>query len=209
MKIKICNEDKVFPYLVIDDFYSENEQELIWKELTYHQKQNNFQVDLRKERGVGSAKDENGNLKSNSKRIYLDLIYKEHRNKSNILSVYQKIFSPEVCEAYKKTTPSYNLFRGCNRDQSLVSYYENKQGYREHFDRFMHSALVWFFKEPKKFKGGNLTFTQPNKTLECKHNRLVLFPSYYLHCIDEVTMPKKYRNKGLGRYCLTHFYDNK
>ena len=71
----------------------------------------------------------------------------------------------------------------------------------------MHTALIWFYKEPKRFTGGVLTFTQSKKTVECKHNRMVLFPSYYLHAVDEVTMEYKYRGKGLGRYCLTHFYN--
>jgi hypothetical protein len=207
MNFTICNEDKVFPYLVVDNFYSRNEQKLIWEELTYHQDKDNFKVDERKD--VGTAKDKNGSLLSNSKRIYLDSIYKEYRNRSNILTIHLKIVSPSVREAYGNTTPSYRTFNSSSRDESLVSYYENKQGYKEHFDQFMHSALIWFYKKPKRFKGGDLTFSQPNKIVECKHNRLVLFPSYYLHSIEEVNMEKKYRDKGLGRYCLTHFYDNK
>ena len=71
----------------------------------------------------------------------------------------------------------------------------------------MHTALVWFYKEPKRFTGGDLTFTQSQQTVECKHNRMILFPSYYLHAVDEVSMEYKYRGKGLGRYCLTHFYN--
>ena len=71
----------------------------------------------------------------------------------------------------------------------------------------MHSCLIWFFQEPKKFKGGNLKFTQSFKTVECKNNRMVLFPSYYLHEVDKIIMKKKDMKKNLGRYCLTHFYN--
>tara|TARA_R110001592_G_scaffold84139_2_gene248984 strand:+ start:36 stop:683 length:648 start_codon:yes stop_codon:yes gene_type:complete len=205
MKFTICNDDKVFPYLVVDNFYSRNEQKLIWEELTHHQDKDNFKLD--DPMHSTSAKDKKTNKPlSNSKRIYLDSIYKDNRNRSNILTVYQKIISPSVRKAYRNTTPSWRIFEVTNRDASLVSYYENKQGYKAHFDKFMHSALIWFYKKPKRFKGGDLTFNQPNKIVECKHNRLVLFPSYYLHSIDEVNMEKKYRDKGLGRYCLTHFY---
>ena len=33
-----------------------------------------------------------------------------------------------------------------------------------------------------------------------------MIPSYYFHSVTPITMEEKYRNKGLGRYTLTHFY---
>ena len=53
MKFTICDEDKVFPYLMIDDFYSKDEETLIWEELTFHK--NNFKVD-HKRNGDGVAR---------------------------------------------------------------------------------------------------------------------------------------------------------
>ena len=204
MKFTVCDEDKVFPYLIVDDLYSNNEQKLIWEELRFHK--NNFKEDQRAA-GDGVARDENGKSISNSTRIYLDDIYGDNRQDSNILNFYKKIISPEVKEAYRHTTPSWRLFEITNHDRSQVSYYENEGDYKEHFDKYMHTCLIWFYKEPKRFTGGDLTFTQSKKIVECKHNRMVLFPSYYLHAVDEVTMEYKYRGKGLGRYCLTHFYN--
>ncbi len=204
MKFTICDEDKVFPYLMIDDFYSKKEQKLIWKELISHK--NNFKED-QAPAGQGVARDENGKSISNSKRIYLDDIYGDNRQDSNILNFYKKIISPEVKEAYRYTTPSWRLFEITNHDRSQVSYYENEGDYKEHFDKYMHTCLIWFYKEPKRFTGGDLTFTQSKQTVECKHNRMILFPSYYLHAVDEVSMEYKYRGKGLGRYCLSHFYN--
>ena len=204
MKFTICDEDKVFPFLIVDDLYSKNEQELIWEELRFHK--DNFTLDY-KTGTEGVAKDKNGKPIANLTRIYLDDIYGDNRQDSDILNVYTKIVSQDVREAYRNTTPSWRTFEITNKDCSLVSYYENQQDYKEHFDKFMHTALVWFYKEPKRFTGGDLTFTQSKKTVECKHNRMVLFPSYYLHAVDEVSMEYKYRGKGLGRYCLTHFYN--
>ena len=204
MKFTVCDEDKVFPYLMIDDFYSKNEQKLILEELRFHK--NNFKED-QAPAGQGVARDKNGKPISNSKRIYLDDIYGDNRQDSNILNFYKKIISPEVKEAYRYTTPSWRLFEITNHDRSQVSYYENEGDYKEHFDKFMHTCLIWFYKEPKRFTGGDLTFTQSKQTVECKHNRMILFPSYYLHAGDEVSMEYKYRGKGLGRYCLSHFYN--
>ncbi len=204
MIFKIYNEDKVFPYLVIDNFYNQKEQDLIWEELKYHK--DLFKIDEGSP-SYGVAWDENNKKIADLKRIYLDDIYKENRKDSNILSLYQKIISPEVLENYRHTTPSWRTFEITNTDSSLISYYENGDKYKEHFDSFMHSCLIWFYKEPKRFSGGDLKFTQPNKTVMCKHNRMILFPSYYLHEVDEVKMDDKYCGKDLGRYCITHFYN--
>lgn len=72
----------------------------------------------------------------------------------------------------------------------------------------MHTAIIWFFKEPKRFEGGNLRLTELNETIECMHNRLIIFPSYYSHEVDELKLDEKYRNKGLGRFSITHFYSS-
>ena len=65
MKLTICDEDKVFPYLIIDDFYSKKEQKLILEELRFHK--NDFKED-QKVAGDGIARDENG--KSIGTRIF-------------------------------------------------------------------------------------------------------------------------------------------
>ena len=204
MKFTVCDSGKVFPYLIVDNLYSKKEQKLIWEELIFHK--DNFKIDD-KTGGAGVAKDENGKPLANATRLYLDETYIDNRQDSNILNLYTKIISPEVREAYRQTTPSWVTFEITNQDNSQVSYYENEGDYKEHFDKYMHTALIWFYKEPRRFKGGDLTFTQSTRTVECKHNRMVLFPSYYLHAVDEVSMEHKYRSKGLGRYCLTHFYN--
>ena len=204
MKFTICDAGKVFPYLIVDNLYSKKEQKLIWEELIFHK--DNFQLD-HKAGGEGVARDKNNKPLANSHRLYLDELYNGNRQDSNILNLYTKIISPEVKEAYRQTTPSWVTFEITNKDCSQVSYYENEGDYKEHFDKYMHTCLIWFYKEPKRFTGGDLTFTQSKKIVECKHNRMVLFPSYYLHAVDEVSMEYKYRGKGLGRYCLTHFYN--
>tara|TARA_Y100000780_G_C13583853_1_gene377863 strand:- start:198 stop:776 length:579 start_codon:yes stop_codon:yes gene_type:complete len=189
--------------MVVDDFYTTQEQELVWQELESYKdlfKRDNQPGD------AGVAVDKNGNPLANLKRIYLEELYPENRQDSNILSVYGKVISKEVVENYKNITASARQFERTNRDQTVVSYYENSNNYAEHFDSFMHTVLIWFYKEPKRFEGGNLTFPESTETVECIHNRMIIFPSYYLHEVDKVKIKKKYRNKGLGRYCITHFY---
>ena len=88
MKITLCTEDKVFPYLMIDNFYSKDEEKLIWEELTFHK--NNFKVD-HKVGTEGGARDKNNKPLANATRLYLDDIYRNNRQDSNILSLYPAI----------------------------------------------------------------------------------------------------------------------
>ena len=139
MKFTICDEDKVFPYLIVDNLYSKKEQKLILEELTFHK--NNFRIDY-KTGNEGVARDKDGKPLANATRLYLDETYRNNRQDSNILNFYTKIISSEVKEAYRQTTPSWRLFEITNQDCSQVSYYENEGDYKEHYDKFMHSCLT-------------------------------------------------------------------
>jgi len=199
MNFTLCTENKVFPYMLVDDFYTTEEQDLIWEELEYYRKENLYS-DGKLEDGYGVSPAANLN------RLYLEELYPDHREYSSILKIYKKILLPEVLENYRHTTPAARQFENTNNDCSVVSYYEDENNYGEHFDSFMHTVLIWFYKKPKRFTGGNLRFPESNETVECIHNRMIMFPSYYLHEVNEVKLENKYRDQGLGRYCMTHFY---
>ena len=40
-------------------------------------------------------------------------------------------------------------------------------------------------------------------TVECIHNRLIIFPSFYEHASSQLTLKNK---KGYGKYTMAHFY---
>ena len=194
------------PFLVVDNFYNKEEQDLIWTELDFHK--DNFVIDEgTANRGV--AINNNGKSIANLSRIYLDELYKNKREQSNILQCYQKLFTREIINKYKEKTIAARTYAITNTDWSQVSYYENNNNYDKHFDEFMHSCLIWFYRKPKRFDGGDLIFTDLNETVKCKHNRMILFPSYYYHKVNKVIMKEQYKNKGLGRFCLTHFFSKK
>ena len=194
------------PFLVVDNFYNKEEQSLIWTELDSHKE--NFVVD----EGIanrGVAKNNNGKPIANLSRIYLDELYENKRERSSILHCYQKLFTREIINKYKEKTLAARTYAITNTDWSQVSYYENNNNYDKHYDEFMHSVLIWFYRKPKRFDGGDLIFTDLNETVKCKHNRMILFPSYYYHKVNKVIMKEQYKNKGLGRFCLTHFFSKK
>jgi Rps23 Pro-64 3,4-dihydroxylase Tpa1-like proline 4-hydroxylase len=185
--------------MLVDDFYTTKEQFSIWEELEYYRRKNLYSDGKRPDSyGVSPV--------ANLNRIYLEELYPDNRQDSNILTLYKKILSEEVLEKYRQTTPAARQFENTNYDCSVVNYYEDSNNYGEHFDSFMHTVFIWFYKSPKRFEGGNLRFPELNKTVECIHNRMVMFPSYYLHEVDKVKIENKYRDQGLGRYCMTHFY---
>ena len=194
------------PFLVVDNFYNKEEQNLILTELDFHKE--NFIVD----EGIanrGVAKNHNGKPIANLSRIYLDELYENKRERSSILHCYQKLFTREIINKYKEKTLAARTYDITNTDWSQVSYYENNNNYDKHYDEFMHSVLIWFYRKPKRFAGGDLIFTDLNETVKCKHNRMILFPSYYYHKVNKVIMKEQYKNKGLGRFCLTHFFSKK
>ena len=41
------------------------------------------------------------------------------------------------------------------------------------------------------------------------NNRMVIFPGFIQHQVTEVVMEEKYKNKGLGRWCMTQFLATK
>ena len=61
--------------------------------------------------------------------------------------------------------------------KTLVSYYEDTDYYKAHSDCAEITALSWYYKEPKKYRGGDLKFTDYNIDVECKNNRCIIFPS--------------------------------
>ena len=212
MIIKPVVDNKRFPYLLVDDFYTPDEYNLIFEELESFQDIFEYDDSPELQRVLTNSDTDidfknNLNGLSNKTRLFLDRTYKNRREESAILSTYiDKIYTDEIIDAYKQTTPASASFLHTNSDYTQISYYEDGDTYVEHFDSVLHTCLIYMHKEPKRFTGGNLIFTESNQIINFKNNRLVIFPSYYMHAVNEVSMNEIYKNKGLGRYCITHFF---
>jgi len=199
MKINHVNFE--FPAIVIDDYYDEKELDLIWDELNFLTKKN--AMHFGSQVGSGAAVDEFGNsLKKSNYSIFVDEIYTV-RDASNILTVNRKIFDYWDSIVKDSNHWFYQNFK-CESDFTLLSYYENKDYYNFHSDESCITSLTWFYKEPKKFKGGDLHFYNKNK-INVLNNRMVIFPSMISHKVDPVVMKKKDLDQKLGRFCITQF----
>ena len=95
-----------------------------------------------------------------------------------------------------------------NRDYSFVSYYEDGDYYEMHQDHAIMTCLTWFFKEPRRFEGGDLEIDLPNNSkyrIPLRNNTCVIFPSPIKHAVTPIKMDAKYKGKQMGRFTLTQF----
>lgn len=189
-----------FPYIVVDDYYNEEELKMIWEELDFLSHPHKLK---RATKESGGAFDGSGQLLKKNFHRYLDGIYIE-RELSNILSVNRKLFEDE-----------YKLFRQhphwffknimINNDYTQVGYYENNDEYGEHFDSATVTSLTWLYREPKRFIGGDLFLGHEKIKIDCVNNRTLIFPSMIKHSVNKIQMEEEYQNKRLGRYAISQF----
>jgi len=196
-------------YLIIDDWYDEDTFKKVIKELDYL----SCTPMVRSEDGSLSALTDEGISKSKSSRIYPEELYTDKGFfcspiLSSLKKMQQKDFHDKVSDTFKNTgTALAEGFTSTNASSTIISYYENNDKYDEHYDVFQYTVLIWVYKEPKLFKGGDLVFPKLNKTIECKNNRMILFPSFYYHAVTPIEM--KTNKEGCGRYAITHFFYRK
>ena len=198
--MKITTYLEPFHYICVENFYSEKELELIWEELNFLNKPGK----LLPPNETGSATNCFGSPIKRNEAICLDNVYEKNRQISNILTVNRKLFNSDVL---KKEESWFFNNKPIRRDFTLISYYEDKGHYLSHSDKASITALCWLFKEPRKFKGGDLTFGNFSLTIPLNNNFMLIFPSQIDHEVSEIKSGNLTR--GEGRYCITqfcHFY---
>lgn len=188
----IKNRIKPFHHTIIYDYYTKEEEDLVWKELEFLNKPGKL---------LGPKLTGDPNSSPNKIGGFLPDLY-ENLNFSNIFTINQKIYKI-------KNSIAANIFSGHFNNPNLasdimISYYENKSYYKEHHDESILSAVLTFWKMPKKFIGGNLRFPKYQYTPKMKHNTLILFPSFVRHEVTEVHMEN---DDGInGRYTINQFF---
>ena len=187
-------------YLVVDNWFSETEKLKVLDELDYTRQHNSHRTEGRHGAIV------NNNTLAKCNRI---LPKQDYFNNSSISHLMTKMqtqgFHQKVKNAFANSgTALGEQFSETNRSNTIINYYENNDEYETHYDVFQFTALIWLFKEPQMFEGGDLTFPKIDRTVKCVNNRLVLFPCFYYHKVSKISM--KTKKEGFGRYSLTHFF---
>jgi hypothetical protein len=191
------------PYVVVDNWYSEDELKFIWMELDLLTNPDIMMAPST----TGSAITATGVPIKQNRGVFLESLYGEKKNLSFIVNSFvDKMANQEL----KMHIAQQNWFLAylCkfNLYSSLVSYYEHGDSYLPHSDESLMTMCIHLYKEPKKFTGGELTIADTKLSLV--NNRMVLFPSIAKHSVSTVKFDTENDLfSGDGRYTITYFLD--
>ena len=202
-----------FPLMVVNNFYNQQELDLIWKELDFYTAPNKL-VSAENYGGVVGY--------TNAKALVLDDLYRnyesnekgvDYRKISNILTVNRKLFECGVLDTFANIHGCVSIANKTNHDITKVRYYHDGEYYDPHTDKStMFLAFSYFYREPKKFVGGDLEFPKYDFKLPCTNNSMVIFPGWVEHGVRKVKIKDSDYYDGWGRYSITSFFscrDNK
>ena len=191
-----------FPHMIVENFYNDDELKLIWEELDFYTKDGKL-FDAQEFGGVVN--------KTNSKAIWLDKVFdKKYRNLSNILKVNRKLFDSAVLEAFSSVHDCCSIAKFCNYDVTKVRYYHDGDYYEPHTDKTVQFlGFSYFYREPKKFEGGELIFPKYDYTFDCPNNSLIMMPGWVEHGVSKISIKNSDYFDGYGRYAVTSFFSNK
>tara|TARA_B100001057_G_scaffold86264_1_gene82121 strand:- start:3446 stop:4066 length:621 start_codon:yes stop_codon:yes gene_type:complete len=200
-KVEVKFNENPFPHVIIENFYNEDELKLIWQELDFLTHPNKL-VPAKDYGGVVGA--------TNALALQLDSLYGENREVSNILKVNRKLFDTELSDMISGLGGSFTIYDRSNDDITKVRYYHDEEYYEPHTDYTMHFlAFSYFYREPKKFTGGNLVFPKYDYEFKCNNNSTIIMPGWVEHSVSEVSIENSDYYDGWGRYAVTSFINCK
>jgi len=197
--MKLFPRKKPFPYLIVKNLYSDSELKYIWRELDFLI---SSRILVGPEFTASATCEKTGEILKKNSGVFLDDVY-TNRDYSNILTLNSKSFQKEIIDEFAKLSFGYESLKTTNHDRTLISYYENNDSYKSHVDEAFFTFLTWFYKEPKQYIGGELTFTNYDHTIESENNCLVIFPSFIRHEVSKISMIED--KPGHGRVCMAQF----
>jgi len=201
--VKVIKDNPVFPFIVVDNWYTPNEEKAVWRELDFLSATPKEHIDRAETTVV--ARDEYGNSLSKAYRFYIENFYRK-RELSPILNCMYKQRSSEFHNFINECKPYSRSYLSTNRDSTLISYYEQNDHYEPHHDTFQWTCLIWMVREPKLFDGGDFKLDEPDIEIKLKNNRAVFFPCCYSHSVSPLKFHTQPKETGYGRYTITHFY---
>ena len=151
---------------------------------------------------TGTARHNDGTIKKSNDALAIDSVY-AIRDASPTLTANRRLFDVLASEEAKESW-FFNNVETC-ADTTFISYYENGDYYEAHQDKVMITAVSWLFHEPKKFKGGKISFPDFGIEFEVDNRTTIIFPSNTRHEVSEIIMDEEDLGKGLGRYCMSQF----
>ncbi len=173
---------KNYEYLIVDNFYNENELIEIKKEIEYLSK---FKQGPEY---TNSAKDDGEYIKK-GEAVWVDDFFK-NRSLSKILTLNRKIFIDDIYKEAIQSNLYFNNIKYCDSDTTLLNFYGNDDEYKLHMDKSLITAITMF--KMGDFTGGD--FCLVDETIEFKENRLIMFAGCLLHQAKPIVAePNNYR----------------
>ena len=199
-KTNYISYEEPFPHLIVENFYNEEELELLWEELNFFTKPGKLL----------EAKDYGGVVdRTNAYAVQLDGVFGNHRQMSNILTINRKLFTSDALQVFGKIHDCCSIAKDCNHDITKLRYYHNNDYYEPHTDRpFQFLGFSYFYKEPKKFTGGELLFPKYDYTVSCENNSIIIMPGWVEHGVSKVSIEESDYYDGWGRYAITSFFSS-
>ena len=188
-----------FPHIVFHNFYTDEELDLLWEEFNFYTKSKKL-FDVEEYKGVVG--------KTEAKALHLDSVYTgKYRVLSNILEVSRKVLDKDILKPFSEISDCCTLAKFANYDHTKVRYYHNGDYYKPHTDTYFEFlAFSYFYKEPKRFEGGNLIFPKYDYEFGCENNSLIMMPAWVEHGVSEVSINDSDYYDGYGRYCISNFF---
>lgn len=196
-EINILNTKSGMPYVVIDNFFHQTEVDQMLNELDFIR--DSF---VGPDQTGGALNDEGEYIKKN-----MGLMHHDFYARPDLSSIYRntrQYFDDSFLDPLKEQawflryiTKNLNAY-----DAIQMLYYEDADKYDSHIDAATITFLCWLHRKPKSFDGGDLILEGESK-VECKNNRVLVFPSIAWHQVTPLSMTEK--KHGYGRYCISNF----
>ena len=196
MNKEYVTHQEPIPYMLVKNYFSEDDIEHMFRELRFLTPKMEFQDGTNL-----PTKDHKKNVQINLDKLY------ENRDTSNIINVMNKIYNDtELINNLEIASWFYEVWGYTNNDNTFVAYYESTDYYKTHRDIAVISLMYWLWEEPKSFTGGNLHLTDYDIEIPIERNQLMIMPSSTRHAVDPVKMIKQTdKLSGMGRYCIVRF----
>jgi len=208
MRYEICYEP--FFHIIIYDVFTKERNKKILEEAS--SKKKHF-VDASVHKGVDKT------FRSN-KVCYYDELYVNKRKQSIILKSFEDLFADQKFRESLASSP-YPLseFMATDIHETQISRYGHNAKYEYHIDRFASqtrqiSIIYYFFKEPKKWEGGQLEITKSpifdgkeidkyvgNKIITPQNNMIIVFGGGSAHRVLPTKSPKKFNDGRFSMNC--------
>lgn len=154
--------------------------------------------------GAGTDNRRDSKVRTN-KIVMLDTIYSADRKSSDILTLIGEKTSDNECRVlWHEGDLIFDVINYATWKESVLSCYGDNDFYSPHQDTVYNpqcrsdithrlvTMCYYMNTEPCSFTGGNLVLIKDSQelTLEAKHNRAIVFPSFTVHKVTPVSIPK-------------------